>query len=289
MQGNIPLTIKEKLADLPESERKVGEFILDNPLLTIQMSASQLAEAAGSSAAAVIRFSHSLGMKGYTELKLLLSAQSNSLQEELHTDIRPDEELDQIKKKFWVNTSHTLEKTNVSLANECVEQAAQWLVECPTLFVYGLGASHIVAMDVDQKFSRLGKKVFCSQDQHNLAGAMAVAPKNAVYFGISNSGETQEGHVLIRLARQLGIRTLSLTRDTDNRLSQLADIPLKTAYTQEAPLRSGATTSLLSQLYAVDILFYSFLTKQYDENVSRLEKSRKAIRDLGVLFQEERE
>lgn len=287
MQLNIPLTIKEKLPDLPESERKIGEFILDNPLETIQMSASQLAEKAGSSAAAVIRFCHSLGMRGYTELKLLLSAQSTNIQEELHTDIQPNEELAQIKKKFLMNTNHALEKTNSSLENACVEKAAEWLVDCPMLFVYGLGASHIVAMDVDQKFTRLGKKVFCSQDQHNLAGAMAVAPKGSVYLGISNSGETREGHILVRLARQLGIQSISLTRDTDNRLSQLADIPLKTANTREAPLRSGATTSLLSQLYAVDLLFYSFMTKRYEENVSHLEKSRQAIQELAALYQEE--
>lgn len=63
---NILLTIKEKLETLLKYERKIGEIILAQPLTIIQMSASELAQAAESSPAAVIRFCCSIGVRGAT-------------------------------------------------------------------------------------------------------------------------------------------------------------------------------------------------------------------------------
>lgn len=289
MRENILSLIQEKLSELPQSEQKIGKVILENPLDIIQMSAAQLAKKANSSAAAVIRFCCSIGIKGFTELKLQLSAQSSHFQEAIHTDILPNEGIKQIKKKLYGNTTHVLEQTNTSLDNELIERAADWLADSPTIFVYGLGASDIVAMDIKQKFTRIGKQVFCSQDQHVLAASMAVAEDDSVYIGISNSGEKKEGLVLMQLANDLGLHTISLTKETRNPLSLLAELSLKTADTKEAQLRSAATTSLLSQLYAVDILFYRFITKRYSENIDHLERSRKAIEELSRLYEEENE
>ena len=286
IQQNILLTIKDKYSELPESERKIAEVIISDPLNVIQMNAAQLAKRADSSAAAVIRFCRSIHVKGFTELKLQLSAQTNMLQEDLHTDILPSEELEQIKKKLLMNTNYMLEKTNTSLEDGLIESVADLLAECPAIYVYGLGASYIVAMDIKQKFTRLGKQVTCSQDQHELAASMAIAPQGSVYIGVSNSGEKKEGLVLMHLANELGLHTISLTKETNNPLSKLSKLALKTANVVEAPLRSGATISLLSQLYAVDIVFYRFMTKRYDENIKSLERSRKATTDLLHLFNE---
>lgn len=285
MQQNILIKIQQQMENLPHSERKIAEIVTTQPLEIINMSAAELAEEANSSPAAVIRFCRSIGLKGFIELKLMLSAVSNDLEERIYTDILPDESLDQIKKKLLWHTSFTFEKTNESLVNERLEAAVNLIVNSPTIYVYGLGASYLVAMDLKQKLTRIGKAVICSQDQHELAAIMAVAQKDSVYFGISNSGEKKEGLVIMDVAKKWGLHTIALTKDTDNRLSRLADISLQTADTNEAPLRSGATTSLLSQMYAIDVLFYHFMTKRYQENVQNLGASRKATDDLNIYYE----
>lgn len=285
-QQHLLLMIKDKLPQLPESERKIADVILANPLEVIQMNATQLAEAADSSAAAVIRLCRSINVKGFTELKIQLSAQTPFLQEDVHTDISPNESLEQIKKKLLVNTNYVLENTSATLDDKIVEGVADQLVDCPSIYVYGLGASYIVAVDIKQKFTRLGKQVFCSQDQHELAASMAIAAQGSVYIGISNSGEKQEGLVLMTLANQLGLTTVSLTQDTENPLSELARFSLKTTKVMEPPLRSGATISLLSQLYAVSIVFYSFMTKRYDDNLKSLERTLRATTELENILKD---
>lgn len=282
---NILLTVKEKLPKLPKSERKIAKIILAHPLDIIQMSAADLAKMAGSSPAAVIRFCRSIGVKGYTELKLQLSAVSNEIEAASYTDISPDENLDEIKKKMLWNTNYMLERTNNTLVNDALEQAVLLMVKSPVIYAYGLGASFLVAMDLKQKLTRIGKQVICTQDQHELVAALAIAPKDAVYFGISNSGEKREGQVLMEIAKKTGAYTISLTKDSDNSLSRLADIALKMADTNEAPLRSGATISLLTQMYAIDILFYHFMTKKYEDNIEYLELSRKAIANFSNIME----
>ncbi|OUL08554.1 MurR/RpiR family transcriptional regulator [Trichococcus shcherbakoviae] len=280
MQSNLLFRIEEKMADLPQSEKKIAATILADPTAVIQMNATSLALQAGSSPAAVIRFCHSIGLKGFTQLKLNLSADTQGIQEKLYSEIQPGEELEQIKKKFLMQTYHIFEETNQTLTNDCVARATQWFHESKVIFTYGIGASHLAALDLQQKFSRIGKSMICSQDQHLLVTSMSVMEENAVFFGVSNSGEKQEVIALMKTAKKLGIKTISLTKDTTNTLSQLSDLSLKTANSHEAPLRSGATVSLLAQMYAVDLLFYDFATKHYDTTINNLEKSKEAIRSL---------
>ncbi len=54
----------------------------------------------------------------------------------------------------------------------------------------------------------------------------------------------------------------------------------------EPPLRSGATISLLSQLYAVSIVFYSFMTKRYDDNLKSLERTLRATTELENILKD---
>lgn len=284
MQNNVLLTIREKKITLPQSEKKIAETILRDPVKVIQMSATDLATEAGSSSAAVIRFCRSIGIKGFTELKLQLSADSQGIKDNLYTDILADENLEQVKKKMLINTNHLFKETNNVLETKQIERVSELLHESSIIYLYGLGASHIVASDIQQKFSRMGKIVVCSLDQHLLVTSMAVAGENAVFFGVSNSGEKKEVLALMIMAKELGLKTVALTNNTENALSLEADIALKTAFAHEAPLRSGATISLLTQMYAVDILFYDYASKNYDLTVTNLEKSKAAIQRYNQKF-----
>ncbi|MGB3160280.1 MAG: MurR/RpiR family transcriptional regulator [Carnobacterium sp.] len=289
MQRNLLFLIQEQLNELPKSEKKIAETILEDPAAVIQMNATSLASKAGSSSAAVIRFCHSIGLAGFTQLKLNLSADSQNIKEKLYTEIQPDEDLDQIKKKFLLQTHHAFKETNHSLSSKNISEVSNWINGCSEIYTYGLGASHLVAMDLQQKFSRLGKTVICSQDQHLLATSMSVAKKKSLFFAVSNSGEKQEVIALMKIATNLGMRTVSLTEETDNSLSRFATISLKTANTNEAPLRSGATASLLTQLYAIDLLFYDYATKNYNTTLENLEKSKDAIQQLTQFLKKENE
>lgn len=277
MTTNILFRIKEQIDTLPKSEQKIAQKVLENPQAVIQMNATELAETAESSPAAIIRFCHSMKLKGFTELKLRLSADSQQIEEDLYTEILPDEEIDLIKKKLVLNTTHVLNETNHWLTKEQIAEVTECFEKSSMIYTYGLGASYLVALDIQQKYTRIGKMVISSQDAHYLVASMAVAPKNSIFFGISNSGEKKEVHTLLDTAKELGLTTISLTEATMNTLSRKADIALKTGISGEAPLRSAATSSLLTQLYAIDLLFYDYATHNYESILKKLSQSKSGI------------
>ncbi|MDN6625995.1 MAG: MurR/RpiR family transcriptional regulator [Pisciglobus halotolerans] len=286
---NILFRIKEKLPYLPESERKIAAVIIEDPTSIITLSASQLAERSESSSAAVIRLCRSLDVKGFVELKLLLSADSQRIQENVYTDILPGETMKQIKKKLLINATHVFNETNHVLEDDKIDTVIKILHQSSVIYAYGLGASYIVAQDFQQKFSRIGKIVVCSQDQHFLSASIVVADKNAVFIGFSNSGEKREVISLLKIAKKNGLKTISVTQDRKNSLASESDYSLRTALSKEAPLRSGATISLLMQMYALDILFYAYVANYYEASLKNIEISKQVIQELNLPDEEAKE
>lgn len=286
MYKDIFLTIKQRMTSLPKSEQRIAQYILENPEHTVTLSVSDLAELSEASPASIIRLCRSLGIEGYTELKLLLSRNLQAVSSELYTDIQPDESIEQISRKLLVNTQHYLNETAdlIDQNAESIDQIADILIEAPAIYVYGIGASHLIANDLKQKFTRVGKHVIVTLDQHELTASLSIADPTSVYIGVSNSGSNAEGHVMMELAGELGLVTIAMTQNTENTLEKLAQYSLKTSIVNEAPIRTGATLSLLNQMYLVDVLFYCYFTKNYEVNMKRIGKTRQTIEHLESKY-----
>ena len=164
-----------------------------------------------------------------------------------------------MKQKMEYRINHTIEQTNRTVKGGAVRNAAKLVDQADVVYTYGIGASHLVADDLQQKFGRLGKPVAQTQDVHLLAAEMSKG--RGVVVLISNSGETKETLQLLGAARALDLPVLAHSDSGEGN-----------------QLRSAATTSLMAQLYVVDLLYYSFLKLHFEDNVDQLTKSRKIIK-----------
>lgn len=70
---------------------------------------------------------------------------------------------------------------------------------------------------------------------------------------------------------------IGLTANADSPLAEKSSILLLTPIGGEAPLRSAATVSLTAQLYVVDVLFFAFAAKNYDETLEKIQQSKEAV------------
>ncbi|MGX7148647.1 MurR/RpiR family transcriptional regulator [Enterococcus ureasiticus] len=277
MQQNIILTIQDHLKHLPGSEQKVAEYILNNTSAVINMSAQELAKKSGSSPAAIIRFCRSIKVSGFTGLKLLLSANLGNVDTQMYTEVENGETTAAIKEKLQHRLIHVLERTNENLEDQAIDQSVEELESAEIIFVYGLGASSLVAQDIYQKFTRLGLSVFFTMDHHLFASAIGTNRLKGIFIGISHSGTNQETNALADLAIEKGLSVIGLTADADSALSQKSSILLLTPIGGEAPLRSAATVSLTAQLYVVDVLFFAYAAKNYNETLERIQDSKEAV------------
>lgn len=274
---NILFTMQHHLNKLSKAERKLAEWILAQPEKVIYMSAKALSQASNTSPATVVRLCYSLGLEGFTDLKLKLSANQSTIEENLYTDIVPNEDVGTIKQKLLLKMSDGLEKNCEDLEVDPIKQVINLLESTDAIFTYGIGASGIVADDFAQKFLRIGKKVIYSKDYHLLTTVIVTNETPSWVFLVSNSGEKQEVVNLALLAKDKGISVVCMTSKAHSTLATISDVLLHTADGGEAPLRSSATNSLLVQLYTVDVLFSAYASKHYDEILGKLEQTKTMV------------
>ncbi|QFK71377.1 MurR/RpiR family transcriptional regulator [Pradoshia sp. D12] len=278
MVSGVLKMVVNRVEQLPASERKIAEYILENPYEVVNCKVNELAEKTSSSGAAVIRLCKSLGLNGFQDLKVRIAGDLGRPEEPGYRDIERDETAEMIVQKTLNNSIQSLRDSSEVINYEELKKAVDVLLKAKNVHFFGIGASSIIAVDAQQKLLRINKSATAFSDAHLVATLIANAEPDDVVFTISFSGETIEVIEVTRLAKEQGVQTISLTKYGPSSVAALADINLYTSYSKEAPFRSAATSSRLAQLFMIDILFLSMATEQYEETVRAIDKTREAIR-----------
>ncbi|MHD0396653.1 MurR/RpiR family transcriptional regulator [Staphylococcus simulans] len=275
--------IDEQMEQLTKNEQQVARYLIEAPKAVLEMSAQALGKATQTSSATVIRCVHKLGFKGLVDLKLAISSYLPNHQESVYQEIQQDEPANEIKNKLFNRAVYTLKTTETLLDDQTLEVVAKKLRQCQKLVVFGVGASHIVAEDLFQKFTRAGMHVVHSSDAHIIATALAgdEHKEGTLMLGISNSGQNQETLKLAQVARHYQVPVVGMTSRKDSELATYADVCLFHDASSDRSLRLAATSSLIAQLMTVDTLFYTYLAKDYNHHITHLSQTKDAV-DLYV-------
>ncbi|BDR57144.1 MurR/RpiR family transcriptional regulator [Xylocopilactobacillus apis] len=278
VKGNIE-SVKN---DLTDQELKIANYVLENPNLILEMNVQQLSNAAGTSAATVSRFVKSLNFSGYNELKLQLSADlsNRDIDKALYSDIKANESLSVIKEKLLNNSKRSLEETVAQINDHEVNQIVSLIHQSKQILLFGVGASFLTAKNIGQKWTRIGYACVVSDDLNQLLPLIVTSKKSdhdSVLWVISNSGESPEVILAAKFAKEAGVTVITTTKLGANTLNSLGDFNIQTSQPMEADFRIAATQSLHTQFMLVDIIYYSFVSKYYEQSNERLKKSRKVI------------
>jgi DNA-binding MurR/RpiR family transcriptional regulator len=272
--------LKEMIHSLPPSEKKIAQYILDNPEEAILQTALTLGENSKTSSAAVIRLCKSLGLSGFQELKIRVAGDLKAEESTEYRDIEPNEAFKDIMKKVTSNTIQTLRETMDIMSEKNLTAAVSALSRARSILFIGVGASFIAANDAEQKFLRINKNAIAFSDVHMAATSIANKGEEDVVVGISFSGNTREIARLLELAKQKNCTTISITKYGNSLVSQWTDILLHTSAAKEATVRSGATSSRIAQLHIIDILLMCLASMEYEQTIEHLDETRKAVNFL---------
>lgn len=282
--GNEQLLIyiEEQMEQLTKNEQQVARYLIEAPEAVLEMSAQALGKETQTSSATVIRCVHKLGFKGLVDLKLAISSYLPNHQASVYQEMEQDEPANEIKSKLFNRAAYTLKTTETLLDDQTLETIAEKLRQCKKLVVFGVGASHIVAEDIFQKFTRAGMNVVHSSDAHIIATTLAGSNnEGTLMIGISNSGQNRETLKLAQVARHYHVPVIGMTSRKDSELANEADECLFHDASSDRSLRLAATSSLITQLITVDTLFYTYLAKDYTNHIAHLSQTRDAV-DLYV-------
>lgn len=274
--------IGSALPSLSAAERRVAERILENPRVALSLNISALAKDASTSEATVVRFSKRVGFAGYPDLRVALAAEVGRLAAkglDLGSgafEIGPDDSLRDIVDKVGALDARAINDTVAHLNVEVLARAIDAIAAASRIEIYGIGASGLVAVDLEQKLRRIGLPAAVSTDGHAALTSAAVLPSDGIAIAISHSGTTLDVIDPMTLARSRGATTLAITNFSLSKLADIADLVLTTAV-RESTFRAGAMASRSAQLTIVDCVYLAVAQSRFDGTVAALLQTSDAV------------
>lgn len=277
---NCITKIKQLYSDLTRKEKKIADAIFKEPEKISKFNSYELAEYTDTSPATVIRISKKLGFKSYADMKVEI-AKSTLIQKapEISKLIKKEDSTENLMKKIVLNINSILKKMIEITDVENIERAVSSIKNADTVYLYGIGASAIVAQDFQQKLIRINKKCVFFNDYHlALASSLFITEKDVV-VAFSYSGNTKEVNKAVEQAKKNNATTIGVTKCINNKLSSLVDISLDLINT-EKDIRLGAIQSRYSMLIVIDILFALIAKDNFSEVEKYIKNTRKIIDNI---------
>ncbi|WP_018756912.1 MurR/RpiR family transcriptional regulator [Paenibacillus terrigena] len=270
INDNILIKIRDMKESLTPVEKLVAEYILENLEDIPHLSIKNLAQLTKTSDASVLRFCKTMGYTGYRSFIVSISASLGSMDEDekdQYTDIQPGDDLSVIISNISRNNIKSIEDTQSVIDKNEIARAVQVLRQSKRIAFFGIGASSLIGIDAEQKFTRINKVCHTYADGHSQLTAAVLMEKNDVAIFISNSGDTVEILDSLEIAKKNGACTIAITKYHKSELADKADIVLSIS-TPEVTIRSGAMGSRIAMLTVIDILFAGVASAEY-KNVKK--------------------
>jgi len=282
---SIELRIQSIYDSLSNAEKKVADYFMSNVENVFNKPIAQLAQEAGVSKVAWVRFCKDIGFDGLKDLKKALFSQMREKSDEVaadpFSDVRDVTDTKSLIEGIKHSSIRAMQDTAEMLDPESLETAARTILNARSVRIFGVGASGMVGNDLHSKLMRINKNSYFATDHHTqLTYAASMTPQDVAVL-ISMSGTTSEVLEILSLIKRCQTPSIALTKYSKTPLAMNADTVLYIS-APEITMRSGAMSSRLAQLMVIDALFTAVAHMDYDAIAVNLEKSHESIRSHRV-------
>lgn len=274
------------LPRLADNQRKIAQFILENPEKVLNLSSSQLAETLDVSQSAIVKFSQKIGVKGYPALKLALSEiigrqqlNESTRHTALHNRITPNDNLMVVAQKLAMEKNHSITETTKRIDIKQFEKVIEFIDKSQRVQIVGIGGSGLTAKDLSYKLQKIGITTLVEFDHHVQIAAALTLNSNDVQIVISFTGKRKDMLTAANIARKQGALVVAITRDRHSPLAQLADYIIE-SIAEEDEWRSSSISSRTAQNTITDLIFMALLQKREAKAKSLVMNARVAINNL---------
>jgi DNA-binding MurR/RpiR family transcriptional regulator len=252
-------TLRRVRPELPGSLRRTADLLLAEPERSVRGTIEDLAAAAGTSVGSVSRLCHRLGLDGFRELRIAVTAEvagaSRGIWDtDVGRDFAPTDPLPLIAKTLAVAQARAVHATLDGLPADVVEAAAAAIARARIVDIFGVSGSAVMAMELDLRLHRIGVMSRVFSDEHAGVTAACLLGPGDVAIAISHSGETAHTLQMLRIAAENGATTVAITGTAASAIGRLADHVLLTV-TEETTFLGGPLASRHAELAAVELLY----------------------------------
>ncbi|WP_409309002.1 MurR/RpiR family transcriptional regulator [Pectobacterium sp. B1J-3] len=217
LNSNLLINIRNGTAGLSPILEKVGRFVAENPDYVMRHTISELADSIETSEGSITRFCRAFGFKGFADFRTALAMDRGAA--------RPEEQ----PGEATMSAIASIRDSNAIIDSQELQAASAWLNQTSNIALYAVGTAVPVALFLQMNLMRMGKAA--SFIDRFYPASMPVLAENQMTGIIVVHTEQVSADLMqaLTMARQQGVRILSITRGTFTPLSRLSDWNLQAA------------------------------------------------------------
>ncbi|MDI1283248.1 MAG: MurR/RpiR family transcriptional regulator [Reyranella sp.] len=256
--------IAARHATLSDRLRNIAEFALENPTDMALGTVAEVAKRAGAQPSAIVRFAHTLGYGGFTEMQQvfrlrLVSSLAPSYKSRIDRLKRDGpwsggEEPRAVLSRFVTEGIASLETLNAVAREPDLRRAIALLKSAETIYLLGLGGSYPVAAHLAYVLRKLGRRtVLLDAIGGGLREQAVSATRADALLAVSFK---QYNADTVRLFAELiarGIRAVSITDNLLSPIARGAEVVFELHDMAEPALRTLVAPMSLAQTLAVGL------------------------------------
>lgn len=270
--NDVKKRIREKLAQLTESQKTIANYMVENPQKFAFYSIRELEKELKISKSSIVRLAQALGYKGFADLKSeFLEGIRNNLGPlgRYKTFLKePHGRVDFLR---WIaeETTHNIQKTLQMIDPIQYKRALEMLKEASHVFTVGVGISSCLAELAAYLFNRISVN-----STHIPYGPLKFTERiinlstRDLIFAFSFPPYSRETIEAARYARERGLKVISVTDKATSEIVQYSDVSLQVVV---------ESITISNSIMSVLVLIYSLIAQLGDELKSKTLETIRAI------------
>ena len=244
-------TITSMYDKIFQAEKKVADFILQNPDVAVNSNVSELANRSGVSDATVIRLCKHLGYDGYYQMRLFLSRDIGRNASAGTVPAVADNSVKGMFQKIADSTLAIADTVNESAYREVVDL----ILKSDIVHLVAAGNTTCLCLSLGPRLERLGIRCSYNALPEQYLGHISLAKENELVMAISGSGTSKYVVKALELAREKNLKTIAVTGYQYSPVSRLADHLLLSSSSKvgQNTLPQG---SHLNEMIVLEVLYH---------------------------------
>ena len=268
------LNIKILYDKMGKAEKRIADWLIENPGAIISLSIIDLAEKCNCGEATIVRFARRLGFSGYQDMKISLAQETNA--GSVSTTITSEDKAEIIYDKVCNEIYCALEKTKLAVDPDALQLTCEKIAQARRIVICGLGNSASIAKDAEHKFLRAGCDAAAYSDNHMQVIAASHLTDKDVVLAISHSGSSRDIIDALKIAKSAGATTICITNEGKSPILNNSDIILYTA-SDETKHNILALNSRIAQLSLINVIYYYIVYNRPDSALEAIKNTERSL------------
>ncbi len=267
--------IKNIRQQLTSAERRVADWVIENPNSVINRTLADIASVVDVSEPTIVRFCRSIGTSGFRDFKTRLTQHLAVTEHVVHADVSAEDDAEQIIAKVIGRSVKELIGVQQRLNASAVEKVVEALISVSRIDFYGIGASGFVVADAQNKFFRLGIPCNAYNDSPTILQAASITNPEYAVVVVSKTGSSKTVIEAAQTAVALGAKVIAIT-SPGSALADIAPQNLLVDINEDTGLYTPMS-SRLAQLAVLDTLQVAVALRMGDRGQHSLDKTKQIL------------